>query len=61
VSYHGVALNIDMDLTPFQRIHPCGYEGLEVTDLNACTGTTEHTDDVGHELACAVKDRLLSG
>lgn len=60
VSYHGVALNVAMDLTPFQRIHPCGYEGLEVTDLSACTGK-EHADDIGLELACAVKDRLLSG
>ena len=61
VSYHGVALNVAMDLTPFQRIHPCGYEGLEVTDLSACTGGKEHADDIGLELACAVKDRLLSG
>ena len=61
VSYHGVALNVAMDLTPFQRIHPCGYEGLEVTDLSACTGGAEHVDDIGLELACAVKDRLLSG
>jgi lipoyl(octanoyl) transferase len=32
-SYHGVAVNIDMDLEPFQRINPCGFEGLEVTQL----------------------------
>lgn len=32
-SYHGLALNVDMDLEPFCRINPCGYEGLEVTDL----------------------------
>lgn len=31
-SYHGMALNVDMDLAPFSRINPCGYEGLEVTD-----------------------------
>lgn len=30
-SYHGLALNIDMDLEPFQRINPCGYAGMEVT------------------------------
>ena len=28
---HGLSLNVDMDLTPFQTINPCGYEGLEVT------------------------------
>lgn len=32
-SYHGMAFNVDMDLEPFSRINPCGYRGLEVTDL----------------------------
>lgn len=32
-SYHGVALNVDMDLEPFERINPCGYAGLRVTSL----------------------------
>ena len=32
-SFHGLALNVDMDLTPFSRINPCGYQGLEVTQL----------------------------
>lgn len=32
-SYHGVALNVDMDLSPFERIHPCGYAGLRTIDL----------------------------
>jgi len=32
-SYHGLALNVDMDLEPFQRINPCGYQGLEMTDI----------------------------
>jgi lipoyl(octanoyl) transferase len=32
-SYHGLALNVDVDLEPFQRIDPCGYRGLEVTRL----------------------------
>jgi len=32
-SYHGLALNVDMDLAPFQRINPCGYQDLEVTQL----------------------------
>jgi lipoyl(octanoyl) transferase len=34
-SYHGMALNIDVDLEPFSRINPCGFERLEVTDLRA--------------------------
>jgi lipoyl(octanoyl) transferase len=32
-SYHGVALNVAMDLAPFQRIDPCGYRGLKTVDL----------------------------
>ena len=31
--YHGLALNVDMDLTPFQNINPCGYSGLEMTQI----------------------------
>ena len=31
--YHGISLNVDMDLTPFDAIDPCGYRGLEVTQL----------------------------
>jgi lipoyl(octanoyl) transferase len=33
-TYHGVALNVAMDLEPFSRIHPCGYAGLETVDLS---------------------------
>ena len=32
-TFHGLAFNIDMDLSPFQRINPCGFEGLQVTSL----------------------------
>ena len=34
-SFHGLAFNINMELEPFQRINPCGYEGLQVTNLSA--------------------------
>jgi lipoyl(octanoyl) transferase len=34
-TFHGLAFNIDMNLEPFQRINPCGYEGLRVTQLSA--------------------------
>jgi lipoyl(octanoyl) transferase len=34
-TYHGVALNVAMDLEPFSRINPCGYSGLTTTDLHA--------------------------
>lgn len=32
-SFHGLALNVDMDLTPFLRINPCGYAGMEMTQM----------------------------
>jgi lipoyl(octanoyl) transferase len=32
-SFHGLALNVDMDLAPFLRINPCGYQGLEMTQM----------------------------
>ena len=44
-TYHGVALNVDMDLSPFRRIDPCGYPGLEVTDMRSqgtLGGATAH-------------------
>jgi lipoyl(octanoyl) transferase len=32
-TFHGLAFNVNMDLSPFQRINPCGYQGLEVTQV----------------------------
>lgn len=40
-SYHGLSLNFDMDLEPFTRINPCGYEGLETTQLTALTSVPD--------------------
>lgn len=37
-SYHGIALNVDMDLEPFTRINPCGYQGLRMTQLGDLGG-----------------------
>jgi len=49
-SYHGLAFNIAMDLSPFQRINPCGFRGLEVIDLAALgVHTTPH--EVARKLA----------
>jgi len=39
-SFHGLALNIDMDLAPFMRINPCGYAGLEMTQVSQLTENT---------------------
>jgi lipoyl(octanoyl) transferase len=38
-SYHGIALNINMDLSPFSRINPCGYQGLAITQTSQLGGT----------------------
>jgi len=40
-SFHGLAFNIAMDLEPFQRINPCGFQGLAVTQLRDCGGPGE--------------------
>lgn len=44
-SYHGLALNVAMDLAPFSRINPCGYRGLEMTQLSDL-GVTAQLGDV---------------
>ena len=49
-SFHGMALNVDVDLEPFSRINPCGFQNLEVTDLNRL-GAERDLD--------VVRDRLL--
>jgi lipoyl(octanoyl) transferase len=43
-SYHGLALNVAMDLEPFGRINPCGYAGLAMTELAALGGPRELRD-----------------
>lgn len=43
-TFHGLSFNIDMDLEPFQRINPCGFEGLRVTQLSALS--TAEFDEV---------------
>ena len=37
-SYHGLAVNVNLDLEPFQRINPCGYQGLQMTQLAELRG-----------------------
>jgi lipoyl(octanoyl) transferase len=49
-SYHGLAFNVAMDLSPFQRINPCGFRGLEVIDL-ATLGIRTTPNEVARELA----------
>lgn len=53
-TYHGVALNVAMDLEPFSRINPCGYTGLQTVDLSTIgisVGWRDAADVLGHKLA----------
>ena len=56
-SYHGLALNVDMDLAPFRDINPCGYAGLEVTQL-ADLGVREPVGTVADSLAVRLQTLL---
>jgi lipoyl(octanoyl) transferase len=56
-SYHGVALNVAMDLEPFSRIDPCGYEGLQTTDLRSL-GVAVAWDEAARVLADKLVARL---
>ncbi len=49
--YHGLSFNIDMDLAPFARINPCGYQGLAVTDAKRLLGETPALPSIASELA----------
>jgi lipoyl(octanoyl) transferase len=55
--FHGLSLNVDMDLTPFSMINPCGYPGMRVTQL-ADLGVTETMDGITRRLQ-AHFERLL--
>jgi lipoyl(octanoyl) transferase len=56
-TYHGLSLNVNMDLKPFTRINPCGYEGLAVTQL-ADFGITDNVSLVGDKLVAHLKANL---
>ena len=56
-AYHGLALNVDMDLTPFSAIDPCGYPGLAVTQTRDL-GMPGTPAEVGERLAGLLIDAL---
>ena len=56
-SYHGLAVNVDMDLTPFKAIDPCGYRGLEVTQLSEL-GVDLSVAETGSRLESRFKELL---
>ena len=54
---HGLSLNVDMDLSPFTRINPCGYENLEVIQCKSL-GITSPLSELADELVILLKEQL---
>ena len=50
-TYHGLSLNIDMDLSPYKLINPCGYSDLKVTKMRNLTDNSLSISDIQHELS----------
>ena len=59
-SFHGLALNIDMDLEPFQRINPCGYRGMQMTQMAAETNNDVCFRTVTDRLNYYLQQRLAN-
>jgi lipoyl(octanoyl) transferase len=59
-AWHGVALNVAMDLEPFSRINPCGYPGMAVTDLRSETGAADPPAELAAMLGARLAD-LIEG
>jgi lipoyl(octanoyl) transferase len=58
-SYHGLALNVAMDLEAFGRIHPCGYEGLRTIDMQTL-GIKDNIDIISQKLSGHLQKQLSS-
>ncbi|MEE9357775.1 lipoyl(octanoyl) transferase LipB [Candidatus Vondammii sp. HM_W22] len=56
-SFHGLSLNVNMDLEPFSRINPCGHPGLEVTQLTDLGGRSD-LEHVGEQLVRHIEAKL---
>ena len=56
-SFHGLALNVNMDLSPFQRINPCGYAGMKMIDTARLNGPTT-LETAGKELTQLLLEAL---
>lgn len=57
-SFHGIALNVDGDLSPFERINPCGYAGLAMTRVADLMDDAPSVSDVGEALAACLAREL---
>ena len=56
--YHGLALNVNMDLSPFRQINPCGYAGLEMTQIADLVQPTPSVADVATKLTAHLQQQL---
>ena len=57
-TYHGLSLNVDMDLAPFSRINPCGYEGLAVTQMRDL-GVTDKMNMIAEKLTLHLQHNIF--
>lgn len=57
-SFHGLALNVDMDMQPFSRINPCGYSGLQMTQLSEQVTKPVVMVEVAQRLEQALRNQL---
>jgi lipoyl(octanoyl) transferase len=57
-SYHGISLNVDMDMSPFKQINPCGISSLQLIQMKDLTDVS--MDDVRNNFAEAIEDHFDS-
>lgn len=57
--YHGIALNVDMDLTPFSTINPCGYNNLSVTQIKDLVNITTTIEQLSCQLVEKLQKQLI--
>lgn len=57
-SYHGFSLNVAMDLTPFSYINPCGYAGLQMTQMSEHITPTPTLYELGHVMSRQIEQKL---
>ena len=56
-TYHGLSLNVDMDLSPFERIVPCGLDGIKMTDMKS-QGVEADTGRIGRQFVQVLSSKL---
>lgn len=57
-TFHGLSLNVDMDMEPFNRINPCGFSGLRVAQLRDLVGAVPSIDTLERQLGAALCEQL---